>query len=443
MKFALLTFLKGHVSALSLDRRTAPLLVLALLVLIPAACSRNGKGTHAGRNGAAPSPAPVPTTAAAVTTVRPTLAIAGIIAPLQNVAISSTLSEPADAVNVQEGDTVRKGEVLALLDTADLRAQLNSEQRNAASLDAKVSQARYNAQLQFGQNPQAVQQARETVRQAQQTLAQDTLNLRRDQQLVSSGYVSTQTYDQQATLVNNDRAALRSAQANLQSVTINQQVNGTANQGLQAATVQSAIADAASAHASAQQTQTSIDKATIVSPVNGVVVNRNLNVGEYPSGRTLFTVQELSSVYAELNASSAQIFALQPGATVELTAAGAGNRTYRGVVIGVLGQVEPGSTNFTVKALVSNTDGKLQSGVPVSATISLPASHGVGIPVAAFLDDTHASVMVDADGTAKVVNVHEVASDGKTSIVTGLTSGEHIVSDGQLGVASGQKLTER
>jgi len=375
-------------------------------------------------------------------TVRPTLSIAGIIAPLQNVAVSNALTEPADSVQVQEGDHVRRGQTLAVLDTADLRAEYESDVRTAASDDAKVAQSRYNAQLQFGQNPQQVTEQAQALRQAQQTLQQDALNLVRDKQLVTQGYIAQQIYDQQATLVNNDRATVRSAEAALNSARVNEQVNGSPSQGLQAATIQSAIADAAAAHANAQQVKTSIEKAVIVSPVDGVVVNRNLNVGEYPSGRTLFTVQELSSVYAELNASSAQVFALQRGAHVSLTVAGA-NVTYNGTVVGVLGQVTPGSTNFTVKAVVQNPDLKLQSGVPVTATVSLPATTGVGIPTTAFLDDTHQSVIVNANGTAKVANVKEIASDGKTSIVSGLTSGQTVVADGQLGITAGEKLSER
>jgi len=416
----------------------------ALGLVLAAGCShatRSG-GHHRGGGSYTPPPEAIPTTAARATTIRPQMSIAGIIAPLQNVAISSSLTEPTDSVPVQEGDTVKAGQLLAQLDTADLRAELASEESTAASNDAKVVEARYNAQLQYGQNPESVQQERQAVRQAQQTLREDELNLARDRQLVTNGFVAAQTVDQQLTLVQNDRAALRSAQALLQSTIVQQNVNGVPSQGLQAANIQDAIATAQAAHAAAQQTQVSIEKATIVSPVDGVVVNRNLNTGEYPNGRTLFVVQELSTVYAELNASSAQVFTVQNGAPVTLTAAGAGNSVYRGRVIGVLGQVEPGSTNFTVKVVLSNPDLKLQSGMPVSATISLPASSGIGIPVTAFLDDTHSSVMADVGGSAKTVNVHEIASDGTTSIVTGLSAGEGVVSDGQLGVTSGQKLSE-
>ncbi len=177
--------------------------------------------------------------------------------------------------------------------------------------------------------------------------------------------MAQQAVDQQNTQVQNDRSAVRTAEAQLQSALTNQSVNGTNSTGLQASNVASAAAEARAAHAvveqaraGVQQLQTQIAKATIVSPIDGVVVNRNLNPGEYPASRTIFTLQQLDNVYAELNASSADTFAIPVGAPVTLNVAGANSQTYTGRVVAVLGQVTPGSTNFTVKVLVANPDGE-------------------------------------------------------------------------------------
>jgi multidrug efflux pump subunit AcrA (membrane-fusion protein) len=96
--------------------------------------------------------------------------------------------------------------------------------------------------------------------------------------------------------------------------------------------------------------------------------------------------------------------------------------------------------------LLDNPGDKLQAGLPVSATINLPAVTGVGIPTTAFLDDTHTSVMVAddelVDVVAKTVKVREIGSDGTTSIVTGLKAGQTVVSNGQLGLADGQSIAQ-
>jgi Cu(I)/Ag(I) efflux system membrane fusion protein len=172
-------------------------------------------------------------------------------------------------------------------------------------------------------------------------------------------------------------------------------------------------------------------------------VNRNLNPGEYPGGRTIFTIQQIDHVYAMLNASSADVFKVPQGTSASVTVSGSSGITYRGQVVAVLGQVTPGSTNFTVKVELANPDARLVSGLPVTGTISLRSTSGVSIPTAAFLDDTHTTIIAPSDdGVAEEVHVKEVASDGKTSIVTGLRNGQEIVSNGQLGLTPGTQISE-
>jgi RND family efflux transporter MFP subunit len=435
------------------EKRIVPLLLLAALV-VAAGCGQRG----GARTRAAASPNPVPTSAARETTVRGTSIISGVIAPFENVAITSSLSEPTDKVNVLQGDYVHAGQVLAVLDTADLQAQmvqakgaLDTDIKNAESDDAKVAQSRYTATLNLGTGNNQVKSAQAALAQAKQILANDQTNLARDRNLLASGYIAQQTVDQQQTTVISDEQSIRTAEANLQTALTNQQVNGSPTSGLQAATVASAIADAGAARAAIeqargqiQQYQTSIDKATIVSPVDGVITNRNLNAGEYPGSRTIFTIQQLDKVYADLNASSEDTFAIPTGASVVLSVSGAGNQEYTGKVVAVLGQVTPGSTNFTVQVLLDNPGRKLQAGLPVSATINLPPVQGIGIPTTAFLDDTHTTVMIAddqlVDTVAKTVKVRELGSDGTTSIVSGLKAGQTVISNGQLGLADGQSI---
>jgi RND family efflux transporter MFP subunit len=432
----------------------------SLCVVVLAAVLLGGCGHKAARR-TLPSPNPIPTAAAHATTIHSASSISGVIAPFQNVAITSALTEPTDAVYVTEGDRVHAGQIVALLDTADLRAQLaqavatvDTDIKTADSDDAKVTQAQYTAKLNIGTGNNQVTSAQAAVAQAEKTLSNDQVNLQRDRALVTNGYVAQQAVDQQVTLVTTDESALQTAQANLRTAIINQQVNGNRGAGLQEATIASAIADARAARATVEQArasvlqlQTSIAKARIISPVDGLIVNRNLNPGEYPGARTIFTIQQLNLVYAMLNASSDDVFAIPVGASVKLNVSGAGTQGYTGQVVAVLGQVTPGSTDFSVQVKVANTDGKLQSGLPVTADISLPALSGVGIPTTAFLDDTHTTVMVAddeiVDVVAKTIHVRELGSDGTTSIVTGLKAGQSVVANGQLGLADGQSIAQQ
>lgn len=411
------------------------------LLAIFALCACGG-GAHGGRHrGAGQGEAPpIPTMTARTGSIHPTLTISGIIAPFQNVQLTNALSEPATSVNVNEGDRVHRGEVIAVLDTSDLQAQYESLEHAANSDVSKASESVYTAQQTIQQGPDNVATAREALNQAQTNLKQAQADLARDQALSRQGYLSEQAYQTQQTLANVYAANVRSDQAALNSAQIALNTNGTMNQGLQAATVASAREDAASARAQANQIAAEISRATIVSPVDGVVVNRNLNPGEYPGSRTIFVLQQVDPVYAELNASSADVFKVATGASVALKVPGESDAAYRGTVVGVLGQVQPGSTNFTVKVLVHGTGGRLAAGLPVTGKISLPSATGVAIPTAAFLDDSHTTVMIDKDDTATLVRVREIASDGTTSIVSAINPGTTVISNGQLGLTAGEDL---
>jgi len=403
--------------------------------------------------GRAPAPKPAPpavkTALAREGTLAPSETLAGIVAPFQNVAIQSSLTEPADAVNVKEGDRVARGEVLAVLDTADLVAQLQSDLAQANSDAANTTHTQYQGALNITQGTQGAVSDVASVRQAQQTLAKDALDLRRYQQLAANGYIAQQQVAQQTALVRNDQQAVRQAQAALVSAQAAVEANGTLGaggngSGLQASSVQQAQAAEEVALAQAQQVRTSIAKATIVSPIDGVVVNRNLNVGEYPGTRQIFTLQQTRPLYAVLRGSGAQIARIATGAKTSVIASDLGNTVRSGTVAGVLNQINPGSTDFVVKVLVPNDDDKLRPGMAIQGKIALPPIRGVQIPETAFTDDSHDSVMVvDQDGTVRTAHISEVSDDGKNAVVAGLAVGTRVISDGQTSVGDGEKVAVR
>jgi multidrug efflux pump subunit AcrA (membrane-fusion protein) len=382
----------------------------------------------------------VPVVTAVPGTVAPANTLGGIIVPFQNVAIQNSLSEPTLVVNVQAGDQVSKGDVLARLDTSDLVANLKATLATAAANHAKWQQTYLQADLTIQQNSNSINAAKAAVTQAQTTLNTDTLNLKRDADLLKQGYISQQAYDQQQTVVTNDQQALRSAQVNLQNQQSQVQVNGTTSTGLQGAQVDAAKAAEQTALAQADQIRAMIARATIVSPVDGIVVNRNLNPGEYPGTRQIFTIQEMDKVYAVLNGSGAQVVGVQPGSMASITATDRATIKSRGKVIAVLDQLTPGSTNFTIKVLLPNPQRRFHAGMVVSGLVHLPPSRGIRVPVTAFNDDSSSSVQVVENGTVKTVPVTMVAQDGKNAVVNGLPQGAQVVVNGQLGLAEGQSV---
>jgi len=110
----------------------------------------------------------------------------------------------------------------------------------------------------------------------------------------------------------------------------------------------------------------------------------------------------------------------------------------------VLNEINPGSTDFQVKVLLANPDQRLRPGMVVQGEIATLPVRGVRVPVTAFTDDNHDAVMiVQADDSIKTVKVAEVGSDGTTSVVSGVTAGTRIVSNGQMSLGDGEKVSLR
>src|SRR5208283_916491 len=160
---------------------------------------------------------------------------------------------------------------------------------------------------------ESITQGSQGLNSAVANLARDQRILARDTTLFHDGYVSQQQFEADQATVRNDQATLESAQALVQA-------NGPSLNapGLQQSSVAQAKAQEQVALAQAQQIRVSISKATIASPIDGVVVNRNLNPGEYPGTRQIFTIQQVSPIYAVLRGSTDQIAGIHPGATATI-----------------------------------------------------------------------------------------------------------------------------
>jgi RND family efflux transporter MFP subunit len=241
--------------------------------------------------------------------------------------------------------------------------------------------------------------------------------------------------------VRNDQEAVSQAQVTLANDVKQVQANGTTSTGLQGATVQSARAAAEAALADANQVKVSINKAVIYSPINGVVVNRNLNLGEYPGTRQIFTLQETDRVYAMLNGSGSQIVGIRTGTPVAIQSNSLPGVRIRGMVVGVLSPVQPGATNFVVNAIVNNANDLLKPGLVITGVARLPGASGIRIPATAFLDTTNSTVQVVRGGIVHTANVLMIAQDDKNAIVRGLSEGTTVVANGQLGLSDGEPVT--
>jgi len=181
---------------------------------------------------------------------------------------------------VQEGELVKQGDVLALLDTATIEAELAKDKASVAGARQELSAAKA-----------AVAQQQARVRLAR-------LEEKRNRDLLPEQAVSQREYDVSKTALDTASATLVAARAR----------------------VEVAQAQIEAAQASVAKTEARIRDATLVSPTAGRVLYRLAEPGEVlgPGGRAL-TIVDLSNVYMELFLPAEHAAALKVGAEARIT----------------------------------------------------------------------------------------------------------------------------
>jgi len=196
-------------------------------------------------------------------------------------------------------------------------------------------------------------------------------NLDRYEKLSRSGFISDQTLESQRVTVTADQQAVEAAHAQYDLAVANEKWGGSAQRGgVESAQIQAAHSAVLAANRAVSQIQLEIEKAILTAPVDGVVSAINGNIGEYPSGRQLFTIHDDSSMYAMLTASSSQVEHLHAGEAVSV-ATSDGVMHANGVVDSVLDQLTPGTTNFIVKVRIPNAAHQWRAGVPVTVKVNI------------------------------------------------------------------------
>jgi len=403
-------------------------------VVASAGCS----GARAADPAPSASPAHVPTVTAKPGRIAPTMRISGVIAPHRQIGVSSALSEPIIEIRVREGDRVAAGQVLAVLQTDDLQAQLASAEQTAAEGQARSAQQVQQSVLNTAGYSSQVIGSRAALAQAESALKGALTDRARYAQLYASGYLSQQVLAQQNVVVQQDRQAVDAARSLLQQARGAAQV-GTAPGGLEASQATAARAAASSAGLAVEGLRRQIARATIVAPASGVIEAVNANVGEYPSGRQLFTLHDDEAKYAMLASSSSEAVRIREGQYVSVLLA-SGTIRAPGRVEALLDQLAPGSTNYTVKVRVGATSARIMAGMPVVGLVHLAPVDGVVVPTGAFTDATRKTLYVVSGGKAHERTVNDLAEGGERAVVRGLAAGTRVVADGQGGVSDGDEV---
>jgi cobalt-zinc-cadmium efflux system membrane fusion protein len=175
------------------------------------------------------------------------------------------------------------------------------------------------------------------------------------------------------------------------------------------------------------------------SPIAGVVVERNINPGmevrpDQPGG-PLFLVTDPTELWAQLDAAESDLKLFQPGVTVALSTAAYPDETFPATVVKVADYVDPAARSIKVRLSVPNRDRRLKAEMFVTAKIQAAAFAGIAVPEkAVFLADNRNYVFVrTAAATFERRQVKLGASlPGTTEVLAGLQDGDVVVTEGNL-----------
>lgn len=262
----------------------------------------------------------------------------GIVQPTEQVEVGSLISGTISEVRVAINDKVTKGQVLARLDTSSLEAELARDQASLTARKAEVEDAR-----------------------AAEEAARDSLT--RAQKMREKGLNSEEVMAVATTAMRRADAALASAQANVQV-----------------------------AEADVKLSQTNIDKAVIVAPIDGMILNMDASVGQTVSASTatviLFTLaHDLGQMQLQVDVDEADIgqVAVGDGARFSVDAYLGQTFPAKVSVMHYAPTTVDGIVTYPTILTIDNSDHKLRPGMTASADITVEqARQVVTVPNAAF-----------------------------------------------------------
>lgn len=236
-------------------------------------------------------------------------------------ALAPKIAGYVTAVEVEDNQAVRAGDILFRIDDADYRAKLAQALANVEAAQARVTNVDAETKLQHALVKQAEAQKQAAI--AELTLATRAQGRRRE--LIRSNAVS------QAVLDESDAARSR-AEANLAaaSATIEAQ-----QQRIAVLTTQreAAVAAMAQTQAARDLSQIDLDSTVVRAPVGGIVGNRQVRVGRLVApGVALLDIVPVDDVWVVANFKETQLEQIRPGQHVRITIDGYPSEALRGVV---------------------------------------------------------------------------------------------------------------
>jgi len=270
-------------------------------------------------------------------------------------------------LNVEEGDSVRAGDTLAVLDRGEVTAELLQQR---AQLGRAAAQSQ---QVITGPRRQEVAMARADLANATSQRVMTERDLDRSQKLYESHVISQSDLDRAATSHDGAVARERSASEKVRLLEI-----GSRNEEIVAAR-----ANTEAMRAGLEAAQSRIAELVLTAPATGVVLLKNFEVGELVQpNQPVVTLGDPERLWIRVYVAAPRITDVTIGAPVEIQLGRDSKVTYHGRVTEVATQAEftpraalteeeRANLVFAVRIRLDPTRGVLKAGLPADAYIGL------------------------------------------------------------------------
>jgi RND family efflux transporter MFP subunit len=368
---------------------------IAALLLLTAGVALSLSACTEAEPAAAAAPAAehrvdVPAITVATTTFESTLEISGNLVPQTRVAIFPKQPGTVSRVNVEIGDRVHAGQTVASMDRRDIDAQVD-----AAAAAVNVAHA--------------------GVESAEAAFANAVVEAERAQKLFDSGAVARQRLDAADT---GRRSA--SAQRDL------------------------ARANVAQAEAALRRAREAQRDATLTSPIDGVVVERNYDAGSLaaPSDKPVVVVADLRVLKLQAGVSELEAGRLHAGMPARISVQARPGELFQGRLAAIAPEVDARNRHFTIEVRMTNP-GTLLSGMYATAAIATErVTNAIAVPRDAIASRGGRRVVFTVDGA----DVHEVpiteglSNATQVQVSTGIKPGDVLVADARRDIAPGTRV---
>ncbi len=340
----------------------------------------------------------------------------GKIEPITKVEIKSKASGIVKKLYIEAGDSVKAGQVLAELDREEIQAnvraseaQLQSSEANLTAAQAELKRSEVDAE---GPDIPMLKRAYE-----------------RALKMAKEGVVS------QANLDDAQKAY---------ELAVNKQNVARAVLSVNKSKVAQAAADVQRQRANLAQLREQLSYTTIVAPIDGIVLSRDVEVGDAvssilvlgSSATLVMTLGDTKEVYVKGKVDESDIGKVYLGQPARIKVESFKDKTFTGKVtkISPMGVEKDNVTTFEVRVSITNPGGELKAAMTANAEIILEEHKNVlMVPEGAIIYDRDKKASVEVpdpkgkEGKSKVAVQVGISNGAKTEITAGLKEGQQVV----------------